>query len=251
MTSRCTRRLMLGLLAAAIVFPFVAGSASAQAPLGCPFQSPVAAPDPQNPNLGQLKLWLRQYRCTRYDAELAQKLAEARAWIAQRAGQVTNPAVVLDIDETSLSNWAQMYRNDFGYIPGGGCDRDVATACGQRAWELSAEAVAIEPTLQLFNAARELSVAVFFVTGRADGPLERTSTAENLRKAGYRDWSGLYLRPASTRGRPVAEYKSETRAGIEAAGYRIIANIGDQDSDLANGHAEKAFKLPNPFYYIP
>jgi acid phosphatase len=28
----------------------------------------------------------------------------------------------------------------------------------------------------------------------------------------------------------------------------IIANMGDQASDLAGGHAEKTFKLPNPFY---
>jgi len=28
----------------------------------------------------------------------------------------------------------------------------------------------------------------------------------------------------------------------------IIANIGDQESDLAGGFAEKTFKLPNPFY---
>lgn len=35
------------------------------------------------------------------------------------------------------------------------------------------------------------------------------------------------------------------------AGFRIIVNVGDQESDLAGGHAERAFKLPNPFYIIP
>ena len=35
---------------------------------------------------------------------------------------------------------------------------------------------------------------------------------------------------------------------ITADGYTIIANLGDQESDLAGGYAEKTFKLPNPFY---
>ncbi|MGB6550988.1 MAG: HAD family acid phosphatase [Xanthobacteraceae bacterium] len=30
----------------------------------------------------------------------------------------------------------------------------------------------------------------------------------------------------------------------------MIANVGDQESDLSGGYAEKTFKLPNPFYYI-
>ena len=41
------------------------------------------------------------------------------------------------------------------------------------------------------------------------------------------------------------------RGGIEAVGYRIVVNMGDQPSDLADGHAEKAVLLPNPFYRIP
>jgi len=30
-----------------------------------------------------------------------------------------------------------------------------------------------------------------------------------------------------------------------------VANVGDQLSDLAGGHAGRDFKLPNPFYHIP
>jgi HAD superfamily, subfamily IIIB (Acid phosphatase) len=32
---------------------------------------------------------------------------------------------------------------------------------------------------------------------------------------------------------------------------RVVVNIGDQDSDLDGGAAKRAFKLPNPMYYIP
>jgi predicted secreted acid phosphatase len=46
-------------------------------------------------------------------------------------------------------------------------------------------------------------------------------------------------------------YKSGTRAYIESQGYEIVANMGDQFSDLLGGHADKTFKMPNPNYYLP
>ncbi|CCE07932.1 exported hypothetical protein [Bradyrhizobium sp. STM 3843] len=49
----------------------------------------------------------------------------------------------------------------------------------------------------------------------------------------------------------VAHYKTSKRVDIESRGFTIIASIGDQKSDLAGGHAEMTFKLPNPFYFIP
>jgi hypothetical protein len=27
--------------------------------------------------------------------------------------------------------------------------------------------------------------------------------------------------------------------------------LGDQNSDLTGGYAERGFKLPNPYYYLP
>jgi acid phosphatase len=41
------------------------------------------------------------------------------------------------------------------------------------------------------------------------------------------------------------------RNEIEQGHYTIIANIGDQPSDLSGGHAERTFLLPDPFYRIP
>jgi predicted secreted acid phosphatase len=97
---------------------------------------------------------------------------------------------------------------------------------------------------------------VFFVTGRrqTERNYEMTSgwTLRNLDVAGYGpvDAEHLYLRDSHAGG-TVAEYKSSARADIEKKGYTIIANIGDQNSDLAGGHAEMTFKVPNPFYFIP
>ena len=34
-------------------------------------------------------------------------------------------------------------------------------------------------------------------------------------------------------------------------GYTILLSIGDQQSDLDGGYAERTFKLPNPVYFLP
>ncbi|HEY2522815.1 MAG TPA: HAD family acid phosphatase [Streptosporangiaceae bacterium] len=47
------------------------------------------------------------------------------------------------------------------------------------------------------------------------------------------------------------EYKSATRKHISSEGYSIVADFGDQYSDLLGGDAGHQVKLPNPMYYIP
>jgi acid phosphatase len=226
--------------------------AAAETPAGCGAAPPrVALSSPAAGNLAFTKQQLIRYRCTRYDADLARVDRAAEAWIARRAPHVARPALVLDIDETSLSNWPVMYHNDFAYFRGGDCDLNSTRACGQAAWEESEAAAAIAPTLALFNAAKADGVAVFFITGRRENAVESAATEGNLRKAGYDGWAGIFLRPPESHETSVAVFKSAARAKIEAQGYRIIANVGDQQSDLALGHAERGFKLPNPFYYVP
>jgi acid phosphatase len=133
-------------------------------------------------NIGVLANALFYYRCTDYDDQVKAVLNEASAWVAARAPGVDKPAIVLDIDETSLSNWEQIYHNKFGYVPSGACDLKAQSACGQRDWELSAQATAIGPTLDLFNVAQKLKgkngepVDIFFVTGRYEDPFERLAT---------------------------------------------------------------------------
>jgi len=50
---------------------------------------------------------------------------------------------------------------------------------------------------------------------------------------------------------PTQLYKSGTRAYIESQGYTIVANFGDQFSDLFGGYSMRKFKMPNPNYYLP
>jgi hypothetical protein len=46
-------------------------------------------------------------------------------------------AIVLDIDETSLSNWERIVHNSFAHVPSGNCD--LKSAIGVRAARLGAE----------------------------------------------------------------------------------------------------------------
>jgi predicted secreted acid phosphatase len=145
-------------------------------------------------------------------------------------------ALVLDIDETSLSNYNAIQLDNFTF--GTNSQREAIDQTGVR----------IQPTLDLFNLAKQNGVAVFFITGRRENT--RAPTESNLRREGFDGWQQLFLKPdASTE--TTVQYKSGARANIEGQGYRIVANVGDQYSDLAGGHEDIGFKLANPFYFLP
>lgn len=87
----------------------------------------------------------------------------------------------------------------------------------------------------------------------------RADTLANLLEVGFPTPAGLYLRPTTppfpeympSPDCAPAEFKSSVRAYIHSQGYHILVSIGDQESDLRGGHADMAFKLPNPMYHTP
>jgi acid phosphatase len=201
------------------------------------------------PNLGEEKAALLKYQQSgQYLREIAAIAAEAQAYLAAHPLNVVKPALVLDIDETALSNWREIRINDFGYIPNGSCDIERGP-CGVNAWEQMGAADAITPVLELFKSARARNIDVFFITGRKES--HRAATAANLRSVGFDGFTAVAHKPDDMRVKSAADYKAPERAKIAAAGYTILANVGDQPSDLAGGYAERAFLLPNPFYRIP
>jgi predicted secreted acid phosphatase len=216
--------------------------------------SPAALAQPtevaQPPNVGDTKIAATAYyKSGAYARDLAAVNAQASAWIAERAPQVSRPALVLDIDDTAVTNWEVIMADDFGRVFGGPCRRLPRGPCGWVQWDLLSRSPAIAPTLALFKQARVLGVAVFFITGREEN--QRAATRRNLRRVGYGDHQGLYMTGNSSHYASAADFKAPQRARIEAAGYTIIANEGDQPSDLEGGHAERTFLLPNPYYRIP
>lgn len=206
-------------------------------------------------NIGELKTVLTKYHDCQpdnhlgcYEKDLATVCNRARDYLQHHVKGADKPAMVLDIDETSLSNWEEIKADDFGYHSKIWND-----------WVDSAKAPAIAPMLELYRFARQNNVAVFFITGRREP--QRQVTEKNLQVAGYSDWQQLVLRPQGDKpcenyanrkeASEVVCYKAGERRKIAEQGYNIILNLGDQLSDLRGGYAQRGYKLPNPFYYIP
>ena len=146
-----------------------------------------------------------------------------------------NLAIVSDLDETLLDN-----REEFRLHP----THDWAPF---DAWVGEAKAPALKETDEFLSWARKQGIAIFFITGRPEH--DRRATIQNLVKIGAA-YDGLYLRPEHNKVKAEI-YKTEVREQIEKMGFRILVTIGDQDSDLAGGHALDCEKLPNRMYFIP
>lgn len=208
-------------------------------------------PSPVQPgNVGDLKRDATAYYDSgAYLTNLQQAAAPAVAWINEQAPRVARPAIVLDVDETSLSNWEVIKANDFGRVYNGPCDDLPHGPCGLQAFGQLAQSTVIPPTMDVFNAAKQRGAAVFFITGRQES--WRAATEQNLQAVGYTGYERLIMEPTGTHYVSAADFKTPQRAAIEAEGYTIIANVGDQPSDLAGGFAQQTYLLPNPFYRIP
>jgi predicted secreted acid phosphatase len=204
---------------------------------------------PQPANVGDAGTAARAYHDSgAYDRTLADVAGMAGRWVAERARSAKRPALVLDIDDTALSNWEIIKRDDFGRPIAGPCDLSIDAPCGWAAWDQLGRDPAIQPTLDLFKLARAHDVAVFFITGRPEN--QREATERNLKAVGYDGYAHLYMVPNDQHFASAADFKAPVRAQIEQQGYTIIANVGDQPSDLMGGHAERKFLLPNPFYRV-
>jgi predicted secreted acid phosphatase len=184
-------------------------------------------------------------RSGRYDADVAQVVSAARAWMEEQVKTAVKPAIVLDIDETSLSNWPAYRINGWGRVVNGGCDLDQGP-CGLRAWQALGQSKAIPATLA--RPARERQVAVFFLSARPANL--RQAIERNLREQGY-EWTGVIVPPEGAQFTSAVDFKAPERRKIAEQGYTIILSMGDQDSDLKGAYAERTFKLLNPVYYLP
>jgi predicted secreted acid phosphatase len=212
--------------------------------------APIIPPPVQPANIGDLKFEATHYyNSGAYLTDLQLAAAPAIAWISEEAPRVDRPAVVFDVDETALSNWEELKANDFGRVFDGPCDKLPKGPCGWQAWDLRAQSTVIPPTMDIFTTARVRGTAVFFITGRPES--QRAATERNLNAVGYTGYTQLIMEPAGAHYVSAADFKAPQRAGIEQQGYTIIANIGDQPSDLDGGFSEQTYLLPNPFYRIP
>ncbi|QES52082.1 hydrolase [Streptomyces venezuelae] len=201
--------------AAAAALTLVPATAATAAP--APTQAPAATAATSWAPGGNAALLGIDYGTWQRDVSAV--LDVARPYVEQRiaaspAGE--KPAIVLDIDNSSLET-------DFHYF-----------------WTFPTPAIA--KVRDLTQYAHSRGVAIFFVTARPG--IIHSLTQYNLKAVGY-PVSGLYVRDLPDLFEEVSTYKTAKRAEIEARGYTIIANIGNKQSDLVGGHAERTFKLPD------
>ncbi|MFE3581548.1 HAD family acid phosphatase [Streptomyces vinaceus] len=204
--------------AAATVVLMLAPAASAEA-APAPVPAPAAAPAAATASAPGGNALLRGVDYGTWKRDVAAVMATARPYVEQRIAQSPageKPAIVLDIDNSSLET-------DFH-------------------WFWTFPTPAISEVRDLTRYANEHGVAVFFVTARPG--IIQSLTEHNLKAVGY-PVTGLYVRDLPDLFDEVSAYKTGKRAEIEGRGYTIIANIGNNDSDLVGGHAERTFKLPD------
>ena len=194
--------------------------------------------DLEIPNLDISKKSIRSYHSSgRYLRDVDDVAQKALDYLEANLSRSPKPAIVLDIDETTLTNYAYFNDYDFAYI-----------ARFWSEWVRSSKATALKGPQQLFNWARDHQVAIFFITGRPER--DRQPTERNLKLAGYTGYKQLICRGPAVQG-TTGSYKTAERRRLTEAGYTIVLNMGDQASDLEGGYNGAAFKLPNPMYYVP
>ena len=210
--------------------------------------SGACAKAPRVPSLPETQRAVEAYIDSgRYDTDFRAVVEHARAYMEQRAKACPRPAIVLDIDETSLSNWPAYRANGWGRVVAGPCELEKGP-CGLRAWQATGLSRALAPTVELVRRAHDLEVAVFFISGRP--PTLREATERNLREQGF-SWERVVLLPEGGAFRSAVDFKAPERRKIAEEGYTILLSMGDQQSDLGGGFAERTFKLPNPVYFLP
>ncbi len=171
---------------------------------------------------------------------------------ANQVAYGNRPAVVFDADDTTL--WTYDMEDDamaFNFDP-----------ALQDVWVQGQKFPAVPGMKRVVKAAKNAGCKVIGLTGRSAD--QRKATLKNLHKY-YGDafrskyffakWADgqqpSYVTCEVTDECTRVEFKSQTRAYAEKKfKVKIIANFGDQFSDLIGGHG-KPVKLPNPTYYLP
>lgn len=168
-------------------------------------------------------------------------------------------SILFDIDDTTLNTYSYEIYSNFVYNP---------TTNG---FFVNAGSASVFPAVpgmvDLEKAAEAKGYQVYFLTGR---PISQAAgTLANLEDAGYDvDPSHVFLKDTTAATEPwlascvdptthaftctTIQYKSLTRQHIEEdLGADIVANFGDQFSDLKGGFADRTFKIPNLMYFLP
>ena len=203
-------------------------------------------------DLAQAKRKLAQAKTKKAKAKARREIKRLEAKLASLSVPA-KPAVVFDADDTTLMTYdMEDGAMKFNFDP-----------ALQDTWVQDEKFPAVPGMPELVADVADAGCTVFGLTGRSNA--QKYATLGNLSKVGYSDFrANRYFTKWNSGAQPPAyidcgadntcstiEYKSQTRQHIEDTGYDIVANLGDQFSDLIGGHADQVYKLPNPTYYLP
>jgi predicted secreted acid phosphatase len=185
---------------------------------------------------------IEYYNSGQYEKDVDFVVQDAEKYLFKRVNEnkkipQRKLAMILDIDETSLSNFLGNKKYDFSGLP-----QVIDLQYREE------NTIAIKPVLRLFNEAIKNGVIVFFITFRPDEV--RSHTISALEKAGYHGWKNIYLPKGDELKLGAETYKTDIRKMLTQEGYDIILNLGDQETDLAGGFSEHTSKIPNPLYTL-
>jgi len=193
-------------------------------------------------NLDILKDILKEYHSSGlYMKQIQNVIDDAQEFIQSYLNNSLN-CVVFDIDETCISEYNYMLRNDFAW-----------TANIIEAAQYITSFPAITPVQDFLNYCLTNGLTVFIITSKRAN-IEQFALKE-MSNAGYPDNLTYYFRPDDDDG-TIQQYKYSCRKDIIANGYTIIANIGDQPSDFDSeieGNSDTSLceiKIPDPYYLI-
>ena len=141
-------------------------------------------------------------------AAVSAALKGGTTYLDGKEHSAAKPAIVLDIDNTALESYYQPF-------------------------------VATPAVLAFEQRAVRDGYKVLIATGRS---ADTGGTLKQLTKAGYHVDQLCFRDPTAA---SVQASKTACRAKWTAAGYGIVANVGNHPSDLAGGNSGKQYLLPN------
>ncbi len=178
----------------------------------------------------------RYYESGCYRKDLEKIIASAFKHFESVSAE-NNATVIFDIDDTLLSDYADVKEISFGYIPK-----------LSHKWIMEADAPAIQETKKLYDYLVGRKFKIIFMTGRKHD--EYDATIKNLKREGFTTFEKLIVRQKHEVEITAKQYKSGNRKRLIEEGYRIVGNLGDQESDLSGGYSGYAVKLPNYKYLV-
>jgi hypothetical protein len=210
-----------------------------------------------------------------YAMEASSVAAAGSRWLSAKAGKAPKQAIVLDVDDTTLATWNYEVFSNWAYNP-----------ASNATYVLGQLFPAVPGMVAMATQAAAEGYAIFWITGRPTSQYDATlgnlgadgigmdagyPVPTTIDRTGAGDVGpGLFTKPsvgsypayldkpefcaaaiAAAKSCATIPYKAGTRAYIESLGYDIVADFGDQYSDLLGGYTDQTFKMPNPNYYLP